>query len=138
MGDEKNPEDLYLVELYKAYDYCTTEFDKSLTYVSSGILAVSFAFIEKIVPLKSAVSKGYLITGWYLLGIAIFLSVVAHYVNIILLRKIISRRNAQTEMERKKMENRSEVMIQIFNVLTLVLIAIGSWLIISFIKINIK
>src|SRR2546430_1885005 len=95
--NEKAMKDPYLQELYKAYDYSTTEFDKSLTFISSGILIVSFAFIEKIVPLAKAVSKNLLISGWYILAGAILVSVLAHFINIQILRSVIKNYKSQDD-----------------------------------------
>ena len=137
MADEEKSQDNFKQELYKAYDYATTEFDKSLTFISSGILAVSFAFIEKIIKLKEAKSKETLIEGWYLLGIAIVLSSAAHLINIFLLRLTIIYHKPEDDKYQKRIRVFGDLFIQLLNVSTLTLILIGSLKIISFIKTNI-
>ena len=137
MSNEEESKNSYKSELYKAYDYATTEFDKSLTYISSGILAVSFAFIEKIVPLSTAKNKNVLIDGWYLLGIAIVLSSVAHFINILLLRLTISYYKPKDDNRQKKIRVFGDLLIQLLNISILVLILVGSLKIICFIKTNI-
>lgn len=128
-------EDKYLEELYKTLDYSSTEFDKSLTYISGGMLAVSFAFIEKIVVLKTAIFKGLLIQGWYILGVSIVLSVIAHFVNVIILHQMI--KYYKDEKKTLKIQKVGNFVIQSLNALTLLLILIGSINIINFIKVNI-
>lgn len=137
MADEDNSKDSYKEQLYKAYDYATTEFDKSLTFISSGILAVSFAFIEKIVPLAKAINKDTLVDGWYLLGYAIVLSCVAHLINIFLLRLTITYYKPQDDVCQKRIRTFGDLFIQLLNIITLILILIGSLKIISFVKTNI-
>ncbi len=137
MADNNEKKDSYLEELYKAYDYSTTEFDKSLTFVSSGILAVSFAFIEKLVPLAKANFKETLVCGWYILAIAIFISVLAHFVNIQVLKSVIKNYKPVDDDAQTKTRKRGETTIQLMNITTLILILIGSLKIIYFIKLNI-
>jgi hypothetical protein len=134
----KGKEDSYKTELYKAYDYATTEFDKSLTLISSGMLAVSFAFIEKIVSLKEAKEKDVLIDGWYMLGIAIVLSSVAHLINILLLRLVIVYHKQEDDIIQRGIRIGGDILIQSLNLITLALILIGSLDIIAFIKLNIS
>ncbi len=135
MAEDK--ENSYLAELYKAYHYSKSSFDKSLTFIASGMLAISFAFIEKIITLNTAKSKDILINGWIILAIAIFLSVLAHYAEINLLKLVIQYFNEKDNKKQKWIRSIGDFVIEIINILTLVLILIGSINIIFFIKINI-
>lgn len=140
MSKEKKEkeEDNYLEQLRKAYDYSTAEFDKSLTYISSGMLTVSFAFIENIIPLKDAKhNKEDLIFGWYTLTVAIFISVLAHYLNIFFLKWIINIYKPEDDEYQRRVRNGCDYSIQAMNIITLLLILIGSLKIIYFVKTNI-
>ncbi|MBX9448806.1 MAG: hypothetical protein KL787_03415 [Taibaiella sp.] len=133
----KNKEN-YLNELYKAYEYSTAEFDKSLTLISCGILGVSFAFIEKIVPIASAECKDLLINAWVILGIAIGISLIAHYLNIVFIKIVIKNYNSKNSPLEERVRKRSEIAIQLLNLITFLLTTIGTILIFIFIKKNIS
>jgi hypothetical protein len=137
MSQEIDTSKIYLTQLYEAYKYANTEFDKSLTYISSGILTVSFVFIEKIVPLTNAVNKEYLITGWKILGASIVVSSFSHLVNIYSLRYYISNYKEVDNIEQKKIRKKEGIVSFIITSLTLFLIIFGSLKITTFIKDNI-
>jgi len=55
------------------------DFEKYITLISSGALALSITFIEKIVPLNLANVKWILIVGWVLLTVTLFVSLISHF-----------------------------------------------------------
>jgi hypothetical protein len=55
------------------------DYEKYLTLISSGALALSITFIEKIVNLNNATCKGLLIAGWVLLTITLLGSLLSHF-----------------------------------------------------------
>lgn len=132
--EQSESEKAYIAQLYKDYDYGSTEFDKSLTYISSGVLGVSYAFIDKVVPLKSCHFKGLLIQGWILLSIAIFLSLLGHYASV-WVQKLLIRYALDIENKRK-IYIKGEIITQAINIGVMTLILIGSINILNFIKIN--
>jgi hypothetical protein len=74
-------DDTLLAEKYKAFSYGAQEFDKSIRYIASGALGISFAFIEKIVKLDAFTRhKELLYHAWYLFTAVILLSMIAYYV----------------------------------------------------------
>ena len=40
----------YTDKLYQALNYSVEQFDKSVLFIASGALGITFAFVEKIVP----------------------------------------------------------------------------------------
>lgn len=68
-------------EFYKALNYSTSEFDKSIVFIASGALGISMAFIDKIVPLETAINKEWLIGAWGLFGITILLNMITHFIS---------------------------------------------------------
>lgn len=76
-SDSKLP-DTFEQELYKLYTYSTQEYDKNILYIASGALGISFAFIEKIVTLKSASFNWVLMAGWVFLTLTILLYLFSH------------------------------------------------------------
>ncbi|GAC1707882.1 MAG: hypothetical protein NVS9B7_22110 [Flavisolibacter sp.] len=59
MTDDQE-KDTYAEQLYSGLSYSQSEFDKSLSLISSGLLAGSFAFIDKIVKIENAKCKNLL------------------------------------------------------------------------------
>lgn len=86
MGKDDN----YTNEQYQALRYSNEQFDKNVLYIASGALGISFAFIEKIVDLKTAINKTVLICSWYCFAGVIFISLLAHFVSIMVNRWAIT------------------------------------------------
>lgn len=127
-------QDDYLVELYKALDYSQTEFDKSLTYISSGILAISYAFIDKVVNLKEAEFKALLIQGWIIISISIAISLLAHGASTVFLALSITHHG--DEIKSRQIRNGSNIVVWMLNIVTITLLVIGSINIFNFIRVN--
>jgi hypothetical protein len=90
----------HIEEKYAALRYSSEHFDKNVLYIASGALGISFAFIEKIVDLKTAVCKGYLFSAWYLFAGVIFISMVSHFVSIRVITWSITNHVYQNEPEK--------------------------------------
>lgn len=129
-------EDNYLSLLYKIWEDCLTEYDKSMLFISSGMLIASFAFIEKIVSLATAVNRALLIDGWWFLGASIFTSAIALYANAWVLRILIIFYKKVDENTHRRMRAWGDIIIQIFNAAALIFTIIGSLKIVEFLKLN--
>ncbi|HEX2921871.1 MAG TPA: hypothetical protein VHO50_11975 [Bacteroidales bacterium] len=46
----KMSDDNYIREQYQALKYSNEQFDKNVLFIASGALGISFAFIEKVIP----------------------------------------------------------------------------------------
>ncbi len=55
----------------------SNQFDRAILTLSSGLLALSLAFIKDIVPLKEAQWMNLLFVSWCLLGFAILSTVIS-------------------------------------------------------------
>jgi len=128
----------YLTQLYKDLDYSSVEFDKSLTYVSSGVLAISYAFIDKIVNLEKSIFNEYLITGWVIISISIFIALLAHYISILFQKAAIKHYKRQDDSKQEKIRKWSWRVIGGMNLLNIALILIGTLYIFYFININLN
>lgn len=78
MSSPDQPSAAFEQELYNLYAYSTHEYDKNILYIASGAFGISFAFIEKIVPLQTAIYNWILFCGWLLLTVTIMLCLFSH------------------------------------------------------------
>ena len=109
--------DEYLSTLYKAYDYCVIQYEKNILYLSSGALGVSMAFIEKIVPLQTAISTCYLITSWYLLATTMLISLLSTFLSF----RAIAKHIKNYSPDNKDNEERRQRLNRILRFLNLVM-----------------
>lgn len=54
------------------------DFEKKITYISAGSLAISLTFIEKIVPLKDSTEIWLLICSWIFLAFTLLLNLLSN------------------------------------------------------------
>jgi hypothetical protein len=77
----------FRVELKELFQKSQDNFEKQLSYISAGALALSVGFIKEIVhPIKYSSYKWMLLSGWGLLIFTLLLNLVSH---------IIAGRNAR-------------------------------------------
>ena len=129
------PDD-YINRLYSALEYSQTEFDKSLTFIASGLLAGSFAFIDKIVKVDAAAHKYLLVLGWAILGLAIGLATFGHSQSIKLISNSISSFKENDDTNQRSTRVNANKVIGRINNGTILLIVVGSLLIFAFILLN--
>lgn len=72
----KNDQDRYAFQRIK--EKSEDDFEKLLTFISAGALGLSITFIEKLVPLNSATSVDYLITGWVFIALTLVVNLFSH------------------------------------------------------------
>ena len=129
-------------EFYKALNYSTTEFDKSIVFIASGALGISMAFIDKIVKLSCAHDKGYLIASWFLFGATIFISLVTHFISVMANRWAIlncpndENNTDNSDIKYRRGEKRWNSSIRILNILMIITLLIGIVLFLLFINNN--
>lgn len=132
MDGDKN---LHLKEKYEALKYSYEQFDKNILLIASGALGISFSFIEKLVDLKTATYKGFLISSWTIFGIVIFLSLLVHFISIRAIAWAIEHESDSDDF--RKGNTRRNWWIRSGNISMMVLLLIGMTLLISFVKTNI-
>jgi hypothetical protein len=77
------PDKINIASKFEILKYSIQHFDKAIVTIASGALGISFAFIDKIVDLKSKLEhRELLITAWYLFAIVIFISMLSHFISI--------------------------------------------------------
>jgi hypothetical protein len=133
----------YSKEQYNALKYSNEQFDKSIQFIASGALGVSFAFIEKIVKLEHAVCKCLLINAWYAFAWVIFISLATHFISIMANRWAIENLFDENADDKTKEDYFNKANwywnypIRALNVSMIIGLLIGMLYLISFIKHNI-
>jgi len=116
--------------------YSIEQFDKSVIYIASGSLAISFAFVKDIVSnLSVAENKNWLITSWIIFALVIFISLINHWVSSLAQAWDIKNTELEYDIYTKKALwwNWS---IRIMNLSTIIGILAGALYLLFFIKTN--
>jgi len=77
------------------------QFDKTALTVAAGSFGISFAFIDKVIPLNAAVYKPVLAAAWACFGVCILLLLIGYRISSIVFR-------AMSEEEKRNIENMYE------------------------------
>jgi len=80
MNDFQNRQELYKntrEDLLKRQLSNSERLDNAILTLSTGMLALSFAFIKDIIPIKIAVYPWLIKTSWWLLGLSIVLTLLS-------------------------------------------------------------
>lgn len=114
------------------------DYEKYVTLISSGALGLSITFIEKIVPLNSAIEKWILILGWILLTITLFVSLLSHFFSRKYSEKTIEDIDNDIEYEliSGNITSRNKC-LEVFNFSTISTLFLGIISIVIFVSINI-
>jgi len=131
------PNDLkeYKNELIATVDKCQDSFEKQLSYISAGCLALSIGFIKDIIKdIDTAQSRWLLTVGWILLGSTLLINLFSHLIAARLHYLTIKEINARQYDYDKTLNRISSVnKINWFSATTLVS---GIFLIIIFVTLN--
>ena len=127
----------YIKAKYQALSYGNEQFDKNVLFIASGALGISFGFIEKVVPnLDAAQNKNLLIDSWYCFAGVIFLSLLAHFVSVMANRWAIVHDDME-DTNYNKISRRWNYAIRSSNILMIVGLLTGIFLLVAFVKQNI-
>ncbi len=107
------------------------DFEKNITYISAGTLALSLTFIEKIVNLSSAYNKFELILAWIYLAAALLFNLITHMISSYYSDKSIDDYYDRPKLLNKNIKRRNFNM-RYFNFLTVIIMIIGILFLISF------
>ena len=121
----------YLDNLYKGYFYSNEQFDKAILFVSSGSLALSISFIEKIVPLATSHCKTLLLLSWVFEATTIILFTINHYLSMLSFNHEIKKLSQESH-------NKKAITVQNINIVSIITLLSGLFSLIIFIFINIK
>lgn len=130
MSEEKHQE-----TLYNTLNQSAQEFDKQCMYIASGAFTVSFAFIKDIIKLDSAKEDWYLTYSWYWFAFVIFISLLGHFLSMLFNYEAIKFADLSPKKFNSKIK-KFNIFIYSLNVLSIIGILIGSFLLIKFVNIN--
>jgi hypothetical protein len=133
--EEVNRLNSFREELITIFHKSQDSFEKQLSFVSAGALALSVAFIKDIVqPFKDSAYKGLLGWGWGLLVLTLLLNCISHQSAARNANKTIKEINeGKYDPEKPTKRNRGVVRL---NLLTIITMIIGIGLIMSYIIFN--
>jgi hypothetical protein len=57
------------------------DFEKYITFISSGALGLTLTFINEISPLKESIGIWIISSGWILLAITLFINLLSHFLS---------------------------------------------------------
>jgi len=113
------------------------DFEKYITFISSGALAITVTFIDKLSPLDQSVYVCVILVGWFFLANTLFLNLISHYLS--------SRYNEKTIQEidediptvelTKNIDKRNRIISRL-NISSIFLLGIGIFCILIFTGIN--
>jgi hypothetical protein len=113
------------------------DFEKYITFISSGALIITLTFVEKISPLENSTHKWILIAGWGFLASTLLINLISHYLSSRFNEKTIQNLDEEMPFEKLicKINGRNKV-ISILNVISIVSLGVGIISILLFAAIN--
>lgn len=134
--EEVNPAILsFKQELIKLLDKSQDNFEKQLSYISSGSIGVSMLIINSLFKdLSITVYKYTVITGWIVLALTLIINLTSHLVTFNYHYRTISEID-ESSYDPKKAKSRNKKIANL-NWLSAILLFLGILLIVIFISIN--
>jgi hypothetical protein len=118
------------------------QFDKTAFAIAAGSFGVSFAFIDKVIPLKGAVHRPVLAAAWACFGACLLILLIGYRISAAILRSMqeeetqnVKKRYKDKPVRYKKRKVFSNA-AEICNYLTFIAIAGGMSCLISFVFLN--
>jgi len=124
--------------VYDSKSKSEDDFEKYITLIASGALALSLTLIDKIVPIKNAIYLWILVIGWGLFSITLFASLLSHFFSRRYSENTINDIDNELEIDTiiENIDIRNSK-IEVFNTISISTIFLGISSIILFITINI-
>ena len=118
--------------------YSIEQFDKSVLFIASGALGISFSFIDKFVPdFSKAQDTDKLFNAWYIFGSVIFLFLSNHFISMLANTWAVKNDNLSDEEFNNKIAGWNWS-IRVINAVMVVLLLIGVICLIQFVELNIN
>jgi hypothetical protein len=113
------------------------DFEKYITFISSGALAITVTFIDKLSPLDQSVFVWVILVGWFFLATTLFLNLISHYLSSRYNEKTIQEidDNIETAELNKNINKRNNIISRL-NISSIFLLGAGIFCILIFTGIN--
>lgn len=104
-----DPEKDYVKEeAYQQWDNALKDYNKYITYISSGAFAISFAFIDKIVKVEKATNNCILLYALIFFAIPIFIGLLSYFGDIFTNAKFINLLDDVEDADESKLKTAKE------------------------------
>ena len=126
-------------KFYSSIDKSENDFERKITYISAGALALSITFIDKIVNLASAEHFYFLIIGWVLLASTLAVNLISILVSRKLTMKSLDDFDNEIE-EPKLIENIASRnnLISRLDLISLISLLVGIFAVVIFCSVNLE
>ncbi|MCX2681060.1 hypothetical protein OOZ15_13995 [Galbibacter sp. EGI 63066] len=115
------------------------DFEKYITYISSGALGLTMTFFDKISPLEKSISLWIIATGWIALAITLFVNLLSHYLSSRYNEKTVQDLDSNISYEKLSCNiDRRNNKISILNLASIILLGLGILLILIFSILNLS
>ncbi len=113
------------------------DFEKYITFISSGALAITVTFIDKLSPLDQSVFVWVVLLGWFFLATTLFLNLISHYLSSRYNEKTVQEidENISTLNLIKNIDSRNKIISRL-NFSSIILLGLGILCILTFTGIN--
>lgn len=119
--------------LQKMENEAQDQYDKTVLYLSTGALGISFTFLKDIISVENAVAIGWLVTAWISWAISVSAILWSFFSSRIALRNAIKAID-----EDKKPDSKADKFTTILNFLSGIFFILGLICIIVFVKTNLE
>jgi hypothetical protein len=129
-------EEKYRDALIRIKEKSEDDFEKNITYISAGGLALSLTLIDKIVNLGNSIYKPILIISWTLFTISLLTNLISHYISSYYHDKSINEIDKKNPDILENIDRRNQI-LRIINITNVVLLILGIAFLVVFTSINI-
>lgn len=112
------------------------DFDKNITYISAGALALSLTLIDKVVDVSNSICKWCLIVSWSLFTASLLLNLVSHYVSSLFHDKTIEDVDNKSPCLMENFNRRNKI-IRTINIVNILLLIGGVIFVVIYSSVNI-
>jgi hypothetical protein len=133
------------IEVWKDYRFSLMEqksksdddFEKYITFISSGALGLTITFIDKISPLKDSAAIWLIATGWILLTFTLLINLLSHFLSSRYYERTIQDIDDDFDYEDvvDRIDKRNKI-ISNLNLISIILLGLGIISILTYIIIN--
>jgi len=114
----------------------TDDFEKQLSFISAGALALSITFMDKlVVNLSQSSCRWLLVTGWALLAFTLILNLISHLISAHLHNKTLKEIQENDDSYYAKAHKRNK-RISFVNYISIITLILGLFSIIIFSSLN--
>lgn len=136
MERQDNYDDKYRDALTKVKEKSEDNFEKNITYISAGGLALSLTLIDKIVDIEVSSFKLILILSWIFFTMSLLVNLMSHYISSYYHDLVINELDEKDPDVFKNIDKRNSMMRKI-NVINVFILILGIMLLVTFSSINI-